>query len=285
LPLLALALVVCGAVLHAFWNILAKRGASGPLFVWCYSSISSVLYLPLVIWAISTTSMRWTLLSLGMVLASGVLHLGYSLALQRGYRHADLSVVYPVARGTGPLLSVTGAVLLLGEPFGLPVAVGAGLVVAGVFLVGGGGRKAGQPFWPGVSWGVLIGLFIAAYTLNDGTAVKRLAVPPILMDYFGNLLRVLLLTPVALRRREELVAEFKTSGRSALGIGVIAPIPYILSLYAMTMAPLSLIAPARELSMMVGVIFGRVMLNERAVATRFIGAALILAGVIALSMG
>lgn len=285
MPLLALGLVVCGAVLHAFWNILAKRGANGPLFVWAYSAISSVLYLPLVIWATATTSMRWTLLALGMVLASGVLHLGYSLALQGGYRRADLSVVYPVARGTGPLLSVTGAVLLLGEPFGLPVAVGAGFVVAGVFLVGGGGRRAGQPLWPGVVWGVLIGLFIAAYTLNDGTAVKRLAVPPILMDYFGNLLRVVLLTPLAVRRRGELLAELKASGRSALGIGVLAPIPYILSLYAMTMAPLSLIAPARELSMMVGVVFGRVMLKERAVATRFLGAALILIGVIALSLG
>ena len=285
MPLFALGLVVCGSVLHALWNILAKRGGNGPLFVWSYSAVSSLLYLPLVIWAIGATPMRWTLIAVAAVLASGVLHLGYSLALQGGYKRADLSVVYPVARGTGPMLSVVGALILFGEPFGLPVAVGAGLVVAGVFLVGGGGRKAGQPFWPGVVWGALTGLFIAAYTLNDGNAVKRLAVPPILIDYFGNLLRVGMLTPLAWRRRAQLAVELRTSGNSALGIGVLAPIPYILSLYAMTMAPLSLIAPARELSMMVGVVFGRLMLNERAVAARFAGAALILAGVIALSLG
>jgi drug/metabolite transporter (DMT)-like permease len=281
---LALGLVVCGAILHALWNTLAKRAASGPLFVWAYSAVSSVLYLPLVIWAIGATPVAWTWLAVGAVVLSGVLHLGYSLALQTGYRQADLSVVYPVARGAGPLLSVTGAVLLLGEPFGLPLALGAALVIAGVFLVGFSGRTPGRPFWPGVLWGAATGLCIAAYTLNDGTAVKRLAIPPILIDYFGNLLRLTMLTPLAVRRRRELLDELKVSGRSALGVGVLAPIPYILSLYAMTLAPLSLIAPAREMSMMVGVVFGRVLLKERAVASRLVGAALILAGVVALSL-
>jgi len=285
LHLLALGLVVCGSVLHALWNILAKRGASGPLFVWIYSAVSSLLYLPLVIWAFAATPVVWTLTATGVVLVSGVLHLGYSLALQAGYRRADLSVVYPVARGAGPLLSVTGAILILGEPFALSIAVGAGLVVGGVFLVGLSGRNPERPFWPGVLWGALTGLFIAAYTLNDGSAVKRLMIPPILIDYFGNLVRLVMLTPLALRRPRDLIAELRTSGRNAAGIGIIAPVPYILSLYAMTLAPLSLVAPARELSMMVGVVFGRLLLKEPATAPRFAGAALILAGVVALSMG
>ncbi|WP_374573629.1 EamA family transporter [Phenylobacterium sp.] len=285
MTLLALGLVVCGSVLHALWNILAKRGASGPLFVWTYSAVSCALYTPLVVWAVSTTPVAWTLAAVGAVVLSGFLHLGYSLALQGGYRRADLSVVYPVARGAGPSLSVAGAVLLLGEPFTPPIAVGAALVVGGVFLVGFSGRTPGKPFWPGVMWGGLTGLFIAAYTLNDGHAVKALAVPPLLVDYFGNLVRLTALTPLALRRRRELAAEFKVSGRAALGVGVIAPIPYILSLYAMTLAPLSLIAPARELSMMVGVLFGRLMLKERASPGRFAGAGLILAGVVVLALG
>lgn len=283
--LLALGLVVVGAILHASWNLLAKRSASGPLFVWTYSAVSTVLYLPLVVWALGSLSVAWTPRAVGVVLASGALHLGYSLALQAGYRRADLSTVYPVARGAGPLFSVTGAVLLLGEPLGFWTALGAGLVVGGVFLVGSAGRSAEKAFWPGVAWGALTGAFIAAYTLNDGAAVKRLAIPPIIIDYFGNLVRLLMLTPIAVRRRSEWRTEFKVSGRSAIGVGVIAPIPYILSLYAMTLAPISLIAPAREMSMMVGVFFGWALLKEKASVSRFVGAALILAGVVALSFG
>lgn len=283
--LFALGLVVVGAVLHALWNILAKRAASGPLFVWTYSAVSTVLYLPLVVWALGSFPVAWTPRAIIVVLASGALHLGYSLSLQGGYRRADLSTIYPIARGAGPLLSVSGAVLFLGEPLAFSTAVGAALVIGGVFLVGFTGRSTAKAFWPGVAWGVLTGTFIAAYTLNDGAAVRRLAIPPILIDYFGNLVRLLMLTPVAMRRRNDLWAELATWGRSAVGVGVIAPIPYILSLYAMTLAPISLVAPAREMSMMVGVVFGWLFLKERAAASRFVGAALILAGVIALSLG
>jgi drug/metabolite transporter (DMT)-like permease len=158
-------------------------------------------------------------------------------------------------------------------------------VIGGVFLVGftGGGRD--RSIWTGVLWGAFTGLFIAAYTVNDGAAVKRLAVPPIIIDYFGNLIRLAMLTPLAWRRRRDLVVEWRHAGRYAAGIGVLGPIPYILSLYAMTLAPLSVIAPARELSMMMGVVLGRLLLKEQGVAARLAGAGLILVGVLVLALG
>jgi drug/metabolite transporter (DMT)-like permease len=281
----AFTLVICGAVAHALWNIIAKAGSGGPLFVWAYSTASAVIYLPVAMWAVLATTSAWTPLGLTAIFMSGVLHLGYALALQGGYGKADLSIVYPVARGTGPTLSVIGAILLLGEPCTWPIVVGTSVVVIGVYTVGVLGRAPVGPIWSGIKWGVLTGLFIAAYTVNDGAAVRLLGVSPIIIDYFGNLVRLFLLTPVALRNRHSLTEHWRKAYKSVLGVAVLIPIPYVLALYAMTLTSVSAIAPARELSMMVGVLFSRFLLDEPNVATRFLGAGMIAVGVATLALG
>jgi drug/metabolite transporter (DMT)-like permease len=283
--LAALCLVLAGAVIHALWNLLAKQAAGGTLFVWAYSVVVAVLYLPLAIWGVAASGARWTWIALAAIVASGVLHLIYALALQAGYRRADLSIVYPTARGTGPILSVIGAIALLGEPLAVATMLGAALVVGGVFTIGLAGRRGGAHVWPGLRWGLFIGLFIASYTLNDGAAVRRLAVSPIVLDYFGNLVRCVALAPVALAHRSELAAEVRRSAKVILGVGAIVPIPYLLTLYAMTIAPVSLVAPAREVSVMVGVLFGRWVLKEPSTSARFAGATLVAAGVAVLALG
>ena len=102
----ALALVVLASFIHAGWNLLAKRAApAGPVFVLAYSLIACIAYAPWVLYLLAQGRIAWTGLGVGFLLLSGVIHLAYNLCLQRGYQLADLSVVYPVARGTGPLLS------------------------------------------------------------------------------------------------------------------------------------------------------------------------------------
>jgi uncharacterized membrane protein len=281
----AFTLVISGAVVHALWNIIAKASSGGTLFVWAYSTVSALIYLPVAIWAVPATASAWTPLGLTAVLMSGVLHLGYALALQGGYGKADLSIVYPVARGTGPTLSVAGAILLLGEPCTWPIGVGTAVVVIGVYTVGVIGHAPEGPLWSGIKWGALTGLFIAGYTLNDGAAVRLLGVSPIVIDYFGNVVRVLLLTPVAVQNRHLLAEQWRKSSKSILGVAVLIPIPYVLALFAMTFTSVSAIAPARELSMMVGVLFSRFLLDEPNVATRLLGAGMIAAGVATLALG
>jgi drug/metabolite transporter (DMT)-like permease len=280
----AFTLVVCGAVVHALWNIIAKAGSGGPLFVWAYSTASALIYLPVAIWAVLATSSAWTPLGVAAVLMSGVLHLGYALALQCGYGKADLSVVYPVARGTGPTLSVIGAIVLLGEPCAWPIVFGTAVVVIGVYMVGVVGRAPEGPLRSGIRWGALTGLFLAGYTINDGAAVRLIAVSPIIIDYFGNLVRVLLLTPIAVRKRHLLANQWRKSAGSIVGVAVLIPIPYLLALYAMTLTSVSAIAPARELSMMVGVLFSRLLLDEPNVGTRLLGAGIIAVGVATLAL-
>ena len=213
-----------------------------------------------------------------MLLASAIVHVVYFTTLLRGYRLADLTVVYPVARGTGPLLSSLGAIVWLGERLSAVAAAGVAGVAIGVFFIAGGPSlwaKAHDPrqrerVRAGLLWGGLTGALIAGYTLIDGYAVKVLLISPILVDYVGNLLRVPFLLPAALRDRGGFVDLWRAQWRSALVIAVLGPLGYVLVLYAVQLAPLSHVAPAREVSMLFAALIGGRLLGEadRATAPR-----------------
>lgn len=286
MPLSALALVIIAAFTHASWNLLAKRAADSRHFVWLYSAGTVLLWAPvigLLFWH-DAPQLDWRD---GLaLLVSALLHTGYSLALQRGYKVADLSVVYPMARGTGPLIAFFGAILVLGERPGWLAALGALLVVAGVFWLAGGPQLL-RPGTDkrGLLWGVLTGTFIAAYTVWDGYSVKVLLLSPFLVDYVGNLLRFMLLLPRALADRAALWPEWLRYWKPALGVSVLGPLGYTLVLFAMQQAPVSHVAPARELSMMVGAWYGAKLLDEGELSRRLLAAAIIVAGVLCLALG
>ena len=116
MSLLSLSLVVLAAFIHATWNLLSKRAAdAGPTFVFAYNMFACLVYLPWMIWLLVYGDLHWNLPVAACLVLSACIHLAYSLCLQRGYQVADLSVVYPIARGTGPLLSSIGAFIILRE--------------------------------------------------------------------------------------------------------------------------------------------------------------------------
>ena len=215
--------------------------------------------------------------------ATSVLHLGYSLSLQAGYRTSDLSLVYPIARGFGPLLSFVGAVLLLGEQPTPLSALGLLLIVAGILLVAGLTREPHRAPKKGIFFGLLTGLFIASYTLNDGWAVKFLAISPFIVDFSGNCMRVLVLAPMVWRDRAAVVREARVYAVPVAVVSVLGPLGYILVLFAMRIAPISHIAPARELATLAGAYMGSRLLSERTTPERIIGAVCIVVGVVSLS--
>lgn len=284
MTLAALCLVLLAALTHASWNIYAKAAAESRHFVWLFSAGSVLIYGPVVIVVLLVErpvfeARHWLALS-----ATSVLHLLYSLSLQTGYRHSDLSVVYPIARGTGPLLSFIGAGLLLGEAFTAQSIAGMLLIVGGILLVAGliGHHRRAPAV--GVLYGLLTGAFIAAYTLNDGWAVKVLLISPFVIDFTGNLFRMVVLAPRAWRDRARLAAEARTYRKAVIVVSVLGPLGYILVLFAMRLAPISHVAPARELSTLVGAWFGSRLLREDSGPWRIVGAALIVAGVISLAI-
>src|SRR5918997_6022308 len=143
----ALVLVLAAATFHATWNLLAKRvGDGGAVFVWLFGSLSMLIYAPLAVAVVLLERPHFGPEVLVFMFGSGVLHLGYFVFLQRGYAVGDLSLVYPLARGTGPLLATAAAIVLLGERPSVLVFVGIALIASGVFLLTaepGGTRKAG----------------------------------------------------------------------------------------------------------------------------------------------
>jgi drug/metabolite transporter (DMT)-like permease len=137
----------------------------------------------------------------------------------------------------------------------------------------------------GLRWGGLTGAFIAGYTVIDGYAVKLLLISPILVDYVGNALRVPVMLPFALRDPAAFQAACRTQWRAALAVATLGPLSYIMVLYAVRMAPLSHVAPAREVSMLFAALAGGTLLGEADRRLRLAGAASIAAGVVALALG
>ena len=284
MTILALSLVLLAALTHASWNIYAKVAAESRHFVWLFSAGSVLIYGPVVIAVLIVErpvfeGRHWLALA-----ATSVLHLLYSLSLQTGYRHSDLSVVYPIARGTGPLLSFIGAGLLLGEALTAQAVGGLVLIVGGILLVAGLIGHHRRAPGVGVFYGLLTGALIAAYTLNDGWAVKVLLISPFVIDFTGNLFRMAVLAPRAWRDRARVALEARTYRKAVIVVSVLGPLGYILVLFAMRLAPIRHVAPARELSTLVGAWFGSRLLREDSGPWRIVGAALIVAGVISLAI-
>lgn len=286
MPLKAFLLVTFAALAHATWNFLAKRAAHSKHLIWFSSVTEALLFAPLVLWVLNRAWPGPGWQAPVFLLATGVLHLLYSESLLRGYRAGDLTVVYPLARGTGPLLSFCGAILFLREHPSLVAASGAILVTCGILLSSGGFAALRQKtHHAGLFWGVATGCLIACYTLVDGYSVKKLLLSPILIDYSGNFFRTVVLSSTVYLRRDSLRAEYAKYWREALGIGVLTPIGYILVLFAMKLAPVSHVAPMREMSMMIGMYFGARFLSEGNILRRVLGSLLIAAGVAALALG
>jgi len=291
---LALALVLAAALCHATWNLVAKKsGGGGNFFVLMGSILVTILWLPVVIWTGYQEVSGWGWTAWAMLSASAVVHVLYFRSLLHGYAVSDLTVVYPVARGSGPLLSSIGALLLMGEHMSVLSGIGALLVVAGVFLIAGGPglwREAHDPskrerVKRGLLWGAITGGFIAGYTVIDGYAVKVLLISPILVDYVGNVLRVPVMLPFALRDPSGFMQAFRRQWKAAVIIATLGPLSYIMVLYAVRLAPLSHVAPAREVSMLFAALLGGQLLGEGDRVVRLVGAACIALGVVGLAFG
>ncbi len=289
----AIALVLAAALLHAVWNIAAKKAGGDDRFALFSGALLVVIWAPVGLWAAWGVIPDWGWREWGLVLVSAVVHVVYFQTLLRGYRLSDLTVVYPVARGTAPLLSSMGAVVLLGERLSLVGVAGVLAVTLGVFFIAGG-----PALWAkahdsslrvrvraGLGWGAATGALIAGYTLIDGYAVKVMLISPLLVDYFGNVLRLPFLLPAAWRAPASLRTLWRAQWKYALVVALLGPVAYVLVLYAVKLAPLSHVAPAREVSMLFAALLGGRLLGEGERGLRIAGALCIAAGVAALALG
>ena len=277
---LVLLLILVGALAHSTWNLVVKRSAvSGPTFVWLTALGAAVILVPIGIVVAVLDPPSWPDLALA-AFVSAILHVAYFLSLQAGYRAGDVGVVYPLARGTGPLLSVVFAIVLFGERPGPLGLLGAGAVIAGVVIIGmGGGRANWRAARAGVIWGLAIGIVIAAYTLWDAHAVTALALSPILLNAGTSTLEAVLMTPIAVRRWATVRTVLRDHWRDVLVVAVLSPLSYILILFAMQLAPVSIVAPAREISVVFVALAGWLLFKEPHPVARLSGAVVVVLGV------
>lgn len=282
-----LALVLVGAICHALWNVVAKRAAGGAVFVWLFGSVSLVAIAPVALWTWHTQPQAFSGWMWAAALASGLVHVVYSLVLQQGYRTSDFAVVYPVARGSGPMLSVIGAIIFLHEMPGLLGWIGVLCVLFGLFMTVGAGKVLRSSDAPrrraGVLWGLLVGLCIASYTVLDGIAIKSLAISPVLFYTVGLAFRTALLAPWMWGKTSVIKQQWQMHGFAICAVGLLSPLAYSLILFALQQAPLSYIAPVREISMLFGVLLGARLLKEAISLSQLVGAALMLFGVLFLA--
>jgi uncharacterized membrane protein len=313
----AIALILVAAVAHASWNLFSKQastaGAAG--FIWLLAAVAAVGYGPvaagmLIVARPDLTALNWLFMA-----GTGVLQAAYFLFLQNGYRLGDLSLVYPIGRGTGALLAALAGIVVLGERPGPAGLTGILLLVAGVVVLGlpaqarrapaprllapvpaaagapvtavglDVARPPSRPSAKALLFAGITGLFIASYTLWDKHAVTTLHTPPLLQAYAPFPIMTLAFAPLALRDRPRLARVWRSYRLQVLGAAALAPLAYILVLVALRFTAVSAVAPAREVSVLFGVLLGGKLLGEGSLARRLGGAAAIVAGIIAIAVG
>lgn len=283
MTLAALALVLVSAFMHATWNLLAKRSHGGATFVWLFNALGMLVYAPFVLGLVLIQRPHFDGLVLLFLAGDSLLHMSYFLMLQRGYRAGDLSLVYPLARGTGPLLTTIAAILFFGE-HPTPVAL-----IAVLLIIGGVAILTASPrAWrkPGARvaaiYGLLTGLIIAGYTLWDKQAVSTVMIPPLLLTWAGEAGQTIMLAPYATRHWSQVRAEWRDHRREVIGVAVLSPLAYIMVLTALVFTPVSYVAPAREVSILIGTLMGARLLSEGEGLRRLVAGGAIVLGIAAL---
>jgi drug/metabolite transporter (DMT)-like permease len=284
----ALGLVLLAAFIHAGWNFLLKKSGGGTGLITVASIASLALYAPIVIVATWLSAYRFTPVHLALMLGSGMIHTTYFLLLDRAYRSGgDLSIVYPLARSTGPLLTIVVAIALLGERPG-PTAIGGAILigVSAMILTGNPLKWHKSEARHAVGFALLTGCTIATYTIWDKASVATWLIPPLLYDWGTNAFRICVLVPLAhLRTPGAMAAAWRERRKTALALALLMPLSYILVLTAMVFTPVSLVAPAREVSILFAALMGAHLLREGDVARRAVAAIGMVLGISGLALG
>ena len=289
--LLALGLVAASAGAHATWNLLLKQARRQEVFVWWLSAFGAVALLPVgVVLALRTD---FEPVGIWYVVGTTLLHICYFVCLGRSLARSDLALVYPIARGFGPGLVPILAVWTLGETVTAGGWAGIAGIVAGIYIMAWWGKLRGLAAasageWrtnaAGIGYALLTGVWIALYTIVDKRGVGYIS--PFLYLYLMTCGVAVGLLPYIIRAHgvAAIASEWRGGARSAMAASLLLFVAYGLTLTAMRIAEVSYVAPAREMGLLFGVLLGAVVLKERITKGQLTGAALIVAGLAAITL-
>lgn len=285
MDLVAIAMVLGAAVLHAVWNLLAKRSDDVLAFLWV------ITVAPLVIYAIPFGFLAvrepWEWDWIRFAIASAIIHAGYFSFLALAYERSDLSLAYPVARGTGLMLVPILAVPVFGDRPTAVAWIGIGLVASAILWLhlpvftavlnrGDALKLLSVPAFA-------TGLTIAMYSLVDTAGVHR--ANPIVYLYVVYAVNALMMGPFVLRTRAAHVRRTFNQPRALLVGGAGSFGTYMIVLAATRLAPVSYVVPMRETSVVIGALLASRILGEPLGSARLTACVLVVAGVIAIGVG
>lgn len=268
--------ILAAAAMHAAWNAMVKLGldhfSSIALLTFMQAGISLLLipFFPL------PAAAAWPWLA-----ASAVIHAAYKLFLIKAYQHGDLSQIYPLARGSAPVMTALVAAFLLGEPLPALKYAAIGCIAGGVLLMslrGGADFKFMPP--RAVAWALGTACFTAAYSIVDGLGARLSGSPSAftIWMFAGDGFFVLLWTLKT--RPAGAFAKMAPAWKSGLFAGALSLASYWVAIWAFTQAPIAIVAALRETSVLFAMLFAIFLLKERAGWPRWIAALCIVTGVI-----
>jgi drug/metabolite transporter (DMT)-like permease len=281
MSLTSLALLLGSACIHDVTHVALKRSRDRTAFVWWMLLWSGVLFVPVVVWGWqSIPPLGWVLM-----LASSVFEAGYFLAIAKAYQGADLSLVYPLARGLGPALLLVWSTLILREHITAWGIAGVLLIAVGLYAtslprLGAWAEPLRSVSKEGPRWALLAGACISLYTAVDKVGVGL--VQPMLYVYLIIWLGLVWLTPVTFRMVgwEGLKAEWRYSRLMTAVAGFTTLAAYAIVLFTMRLGtPASYAGSVREISVVLGAAYGVLVLKENSGATRLFGSALVAGGI------
>ena len=286
---LSLVLVLLSAVAHSSWNLLLKRSGDPEIFAWCLLISATVLLAPLGVALLWFNSVGFP--GLWFVLATIGLHVFYFNLLSRGYAQGDLSLVYPVARGMGPLLVPVLAVIFLDETIKPLAVAGIAAIIGGIYTISWWGNFHQVFRSPllflrsaGMGYAVLTGLTIAAYSIVDKEGVGQ--IQPLLYMYFLSMGTAAMLAPYILVHKGVAAVreEWRANAVPITMAGLLTFAAYGLVLTAFSLSRVSYVAPAREVGIVIGVLMGVYLLKEPFGGGRLLGSSFIVGGLVLIAL-
>jgi len=285
---LALGIVLVAALFHASWNYLAKKSRKKMAFIWWFLLIASVGYLPMFLYfwpQLTVTPAGWACIA-----ATGVLHALYFWFMGGAYERGDLSLVYPLSRGSGPLFVPILAIIFLQEQLSLPGVLGIVLVVVGIYFIHLNSFSVDSMLEPlramrgsASLWALCTGGTIAGYSLIDKVGVS-LVYPPVYI-YLMFVISLLLLSPyVLVKEREALKTEWQVNRGPILINAFLVLFTYMMILFAFRISKVSYVVAAREVSIVFSALFGIFWLKEEHARQKLAGALLIALGVVLIGL-
>jgi drug/metabolite transporter (DMT)-like permease len=281
-----LLLLVLAGVMHSSWNLLSKGGKDRQVFLWLAISSTTLLFLgPFLLFYRPFPVQAWPIIAL-----SGALEAIYYLLLGAAYRYGDLSLVYPLARGSAPLFVTIIAVLFLGERLSLIGVIGIGLIVCGIYCVhlrSFALSELARPLLalrgPAARLALLCGLSIAGYSSVDKVGLRY--VSPLTYIYLIFAVSALYLLPyMLLARREAIKVELEAHRFRIVLAALLSMLSYLCVLFALQQSPVSYIASMREIAVIFAAIMGTLILHESFGLQKITGSFLIFCGVICIAL-